>query len=488
LLDLVENRAIHAVICFDPDRLTRNLGHLLFLQETFKQFDVQLHYCAYTRSGGAEGELLDTVRGAVAVFERAKFMERSWRGKVKRAKEGLPMLGKAIPYGYRYIPANDRHAGCLEIEPTEAAVVKRIFAMRVQGYGVWRIVKLLSAERVPTKRHLGQGISEKTRPPGVWAPSTVHRMLHNTTYIGHLAWNKRAFYAPEQTNRRRPANPKRLKTSCKTNPQEQWITMVVPPIIDPATFEAVQHLMNDHKKTNPRRRKHEYLFLAGRLRCGACGHSLSGYYDGRKATRFYQCTSSRNDPQKRCYTRVKAEHVETFVWMVVHDTVLDEPDAFRRKLQDRLTTIAQSQAVTKQDLDTIEHGIERCRQRLRRFQDLYANEGLTLEEFKERRAEIDGEIASLKKFQAEMQAEIHRAERQHEDISAAVAFVNGVSNSVVSIQDLAEQRKVLELLGVRATYHNGEINIQMRLYLKDDPYEHLATSGLPSTLLLLGRG
>jgi uncharacterized cysteine cluster protein YcgN (CxxCxxCC family) len=264
--------------------------------------------------------------------------------------------------------------------------------------------------------------------------------------------------------------------------------MAVPPIIDPATFEAVQQLMNDYKKTNPGRRKHEYLFLAGRLRCAGCGHSMSGYYDGRKASRFYQCTSSRNDPQKRCYTRVKAEHVETFVWMVVHETVLDEPEAFRRKLQDRLTTVAQCQAVTKQGLDTIEHSIEKCRQRLRRFQDLYANECLTMEEFNERKAEIDREVASLKKFQVEMQGEIDRTQAQYEDIAAAMAFVKDVSDSVVSLQNLSEQRKVPELLGVQVRYHNGEINIQMQLYLKDNTHEHLATSGFSSTLSISGRG
>jgi site-specific DNA recombinase len=282
---LVRAQAVEGVICLDPDRLSRSLGHLFLLEEEAKKAGVALLYVNFKSDDTPEGRPMSVVKGAVAEYERAKILQRSWTGKTARASKGLTMVGGAIPYGYRYLPPNGQHQGLLEIEQGEAETVKRIFAWRLSGLGIMKIVRLLTAEGVPTRADLGGTISPKTRARGVWSPSVVHRMLRAPTYVGRMAWNKRKYIEPEEHKRRKPRNDKAPKTVSRLNPEGEWIKMACPAIIDQPTWDAVQALLDQGKTTSPRRRKYEYLFLGGRLRCGRCGNGMSGFFDGTTGRR-----------------------------------------------------------------------------------------------------------------------------------------------------------------------------------------------------------
>src|ERR687887_362364 len=88
------------------------------------------------------------MRGALAEYERAKTGERTMRGRIGRVKAGHPHGGHA-PLGYRYV--SEPHAGHWEIEPEEAALVRRIFALCLSGMSTRAIARQLTRERVPTR-------------------------------------------------------------------------------------------------------------------------------------------------------------------------------------------------------------------------------------------------------------------------------------------------------------------------------------------------
>ena len=88
LRDLVNTRAITAVIVYDPERLSRNLGHQLLLAEEFERADVNLLIVSHPLEQGPEGWLFFQMRGALAEYERAKILERLKRGLIGRAKAG----------------------------------------------------------------------------------------------------------------------------------------------------------------------------------------------------------------------------------------------------------------------------------------------------------------------------------------------------------------------------------------------------------------
>src|SRR5215208_1017159 len=70
-----------------------------------------------------------------------------------------------------------------EVEPEEAAVVRRIFEMCRDGKGVHRICRVLNAEGAPVPR------AQRDRPAG-WVPSSVGAVLRRDCYRGVLTWGK----------------------------------------------------------------------------------------------------------------------------------------------------------------------------------------------------------------------------------------------------------------------------------------------------------
>jgi site-specific DNA recombinase len=188
LRDLVNTQTIRAVIVYDPDRLSRNLGHQLLLAEEFERARVNLLIVSHPMEEGPEGWLFFQMRGALAEYERSKILERLKRGLVGRAKAGH-VSGGSVAFGYRYI--KEAHGGRWEIDEDEALVVRRIFRLSLDGVATRAIARLLTKERVPSKRdrHALVG-GHKTAGVGEWNPSTVHAMLTYEGYRGRIYYNK----------------------------------------------------------------------------------------------------------------------------------------------------------------------------------------------------------------------------------------------------------------------------------------------------------
>jgi site-specific DNA recombinase len=148
LRDLVNARAIMAAMVYDPDRLSRNLGHQLLLAEEFERANVKLPVVSHPLEQGPEGWLFFQMRGALAEYERAKILERLKRGLVGRAKASH-VSGGTVAFGYCYIKSD--HGGRWEIDTDEATVVRRIFQPSLAGMSTWGIARLLTQERVLSK-------------------------------------------------------------------------------------------------------------------------------------------------------------------------------------------------------------------------------------------------------------------------------------------------------------------------------------------------
>jgi site-specific DNA recombinase len=203
LRDLVNAHAISAVNVYDPDRLSRNLGHQLLLAEEFERADVKLLIVSHPMEQGPEGWLFFQMRGALAEYERAKIIERTKRGAVGRVQAGHPGGGNA-PLGYRYIA--EPHGGRWEVDEDEAALVRRIFALCLEGHPIRAIARILTEERVatPSDRHPERG-GRKSLPHGVWSHPTVRAILTYQGYTGEAAWGKRERLT-RTTTRARPVS------------------------------------------------------------------------------------------------------------------------------------------------------------------------------------------------------------------------------------------------------------------------------------------
>lgn len=266
------------VLCYDVDRLSRELADLLVLQREI-QTHGRMEFVLAAFDQSPIGQLFFSIRGAFAQFERCQFLERSMRGKRERARSGL-IVGGRIAYGYVY------DGGRIVADLERAKTIISVFEWYDAGASIRAITLRLRSLGVPTwggKR---------------WGHSSVRRILVNETYAG---------MAYHGTHKR---DGKRLTLR---NPIER-IAIPVPAIVPRELWDRVQRRL----AANPcnGRPSSRYL-LRGLLHCGACGRRMTG--NSRRGHTTYRCNgrdASRHQgaPCKLC---VNARRIDTTVWEAI---------------------------------------------------------------------------------------------------------------------------------------------------------------------------
>ena len=123
-----------------------------------------------------------------------------------KGKSGKHLTGTVI-YGYLWNEARDQWL----VDPEAAEVVKRIFAMTIEGYGPYQIASKLKEEKVliPSAylaQH-GEGVNKNKTFKDVygWGSSTICNILEKREYLGHTInfktrkhfKDKKSHYVPE---------------------------------------------------------------------------------------------------------------------------------------------------------------------------------------------------------------------------------------------------------------------------------------------------
>jgi site-specific DNA recombinase len=432
LRELVQAHAIAAVIVIDPDRLSRHLGHQLLLAEELEQAVVQLVIVSHPLEHGPEGWLFFQRRGALAEYERAKLLERTQRGRMGRAKAGHPW--GQVPFGYRAL--RELHGGHWEVDPEAAAIVRRMFALCLQGLPTREIARQLTLERVPTKldREPKRG-RRRALGPGCWSPPMVHHMLSYEGYMGRAYGGKRPSIG--QTRRR-------------TRPHDEWIALTIPAIIDEGTFHAAQHQLQRNRALARRHRTYAYLFGGGRFRCGRCGRGMTGF--PLRGVRSDRCNGRNQimDPEQRCRGSLQADRIESRIWAAV-ERVLQHPEMIAAEVAQQEDTAGERRSALLQEIEVIEAGLATCDREARRWAEAYAAEVISLSELQgyrwaigERRQQLQGRPAGL---HAEMEA-IGQTSGQLELLISYCAHVR----KRLQTFDEREKQLTLEALDIRVTW------------------------------------
>jgi DNA invertase Pin-like site-specific DNA recombinase len=105
----------------------------------------------------------------------------------RKAERGYVTGGTV--YGYDNVVVTDaqgrRSHVVRQVNPEQAAVVRRLFALTAEGRGHRLVAHQLNAEGAPAPRPRRPG------GPTGWAPSSVRAILHRTLYTGDLVWGQR---------------------------------------------------------------------------------------------------------------------------------------------------------------------------------------------------------------------------------------------------------------------------------------------------------
>ena len=210
-----------------------------------------------------------------------------------KGKSGKHLTGTVI-YGYLWNEARDQWL----VDPEAADVVKRIFAMTIDGYGPYQIASKLKSEKVliPSAylaQH-GEGVNKNKTFKDVygWGSSTICNILEKREYLGHtINFKTRKHFKDKKSH---------------YVPEDEWTIFenTHEAIIDQQTFDLVQKI-----RGNVRRYPDgwgETAPLTGLLYCADCGGKMYVHRtnNGKRISQ-YTCSQYTKVP---CGTLCKTQH------------------------------------------------------------------------------------------------------------------------------------------------------------------------------------
>ena len=269
-----------AVLINDVDRLARDVAHLGVIKRDLEKNNVRVIFRKLPSETSPVSNLMVNILGSFAEFERELIMDRTRRGRRYKVEHRKQYLGSNTAYGYRY-QRMDRisgRAGRLTVDRQEARVVRQVFGwVDAEGLSANRVARQLNEQRVPPRKS------------AVWGKSSVLKILHNEMYAGVWHYNKFQCCEPRQ-RRSKVAYRKRIKSSLRLRPREEWIPLELPErlrLVHRDRWQRVQIRLRQNIVFSPRNEKHQYL-LKGLVQCGGCGSRLVG--DPCHGRFYYRCS------------------------------------------------------------------------------------------------------------------------------------------------------------------------------------------------------
>jgi len=290
MIQAIEAGYISAVFVKDLSRLGRNyieVGKLT--EEFFPQHDVRL----VAVSDGVDSDEGDNE------FTPFRNIMNEWYAKdiskkrriVNKMKgnSGIPL--SPPPYGYMKNPDDPRF---WVIDPDAAEVVRRIYRLALDGYGLAEIASELEKNGIcnPTyywrSKGTNRGGSKSTLEPTKWGHTTVRKILGLQEYCGDII------------NFKSYSKSYKIKHRIETPKENRAIFLNVhEPVIDRATWEKVQGLVNGTRRKRPTVTQKPSVF-SGLLKCPECGGNLNFHFNqGNHDIKFFSC-QNHNSGLRKC--------------------------------------------------------------------------------------------------------------------------------------------------------------------------------------------
>ena len=257
----IEAKKVNMVITKDLSRLGRDYimtGH--YMERYFPERRVRYISLLDGIDTGVESSANDiTPFRAIMNDMYAKDISKKIKS-VKRDKQrkGQFIGGKPM-YGYKMHPTEKNK---IVIDEEVAPIVRRIFAMALDGMSCRKIATTLNEEGVPTPAtYCGWKVGKPGPYTGLWSSERISDMLQNETYIGNMVQGRQVKISYKSKK-------------CLKQDRANWIVVegTHEPLVDAETFRKVRMLVDSRKHT--RSRTYDFL-LKGLIFCHECGYPLA---------------------------------------------------------------------------------------------------------------------------------------------------------------------------------------------------------------------
>lgn len=350
MLKHIELGEVNRVLVYKLDRLSRSQRDTLTLIEDYFLKN-KVEFVSLTENLDTStpfGRAMIGILSAFAQLEREQIAERVRFGQEKKVRSGKWKGGMA-PYGFKIIDKN------LVIDEEESKIVKVVFKLS-RTLGFLTIAKKLTS------------LGYKTRKGGDWHVDTVRDIANNPVYAGYLTFSKTV------QEYKMPPREKKLFEGDHDR------------IIPRDEFWELQDILDKRRTFGGKRETSNYYF-SSILKCGRCGHSLSGHRGGNHE-KTYRCSGKKAG--KKCTSHIIKE--DNLV-----KTVLLNLDDLLKDIQGPTENNEVSSNVVKE----LENELNNVQKLLKKKKTMYENDIIDIDELVE---ETDSLREQEKKIQAELKS------------------------------------------------------------------------------------
>ena len=419
LLERIENGEVSTLIVKDMSRLGRDYLKVGFYTEVLF-VEKGVRFIAINNGIDSANQQDSDFTPFLNIINEwyAKDTSKKIRAVMKSKGEAGEHLCTNPPYGYMKDPENKKQ---WIVDEEAATVVKRIFALCLDGYGPSEIARILKTDKVliPTAYWQAQGKTVNhsvPENPYLWVSATVADILEKKDYLGHTVNFK--------TYRQSYKSKKKLY-----NPEEKQLVFenTHEAIIDADTWQRVQELRKN--KRRPTRTGKTNMF-SGIARCADCGEKLyyctSRNFEARQD--HFICSTSRLKGKEVCPTHfIRAVVLEQGVLAHMRMTiacVANHEEQFRKAMGAKQKAEAKRElAAKRRQLTQAERRIEELDRLFKRIYEDNTNGKLSDSRFQMLSGDYEQEQEELREKLLRLNDEINEQEEQAENIDRFIGKV-----------------------------------------------------------------
>ena len=285
LMEMVDDGKVGTIIVKDMSRLGRDYLKVgMYTEMIFPNADIR--FIAINNGVDSDNQTDNDMTPFINIFNEfyAKDTSRKIRAVFKAKGQSGKHLANHPPYGYAKDPEDKTH---WIVDETAADVVREIFHLCVQGYGVAQIAKELSARHIlnPSAYAKANGRNQPDNRTVSddywWQASTISLILSRQEYLGHTV-NFKTYRKSYKQKKQLHHDPSEWQIFENTHEA----------IIDQETYDIVQRIRDGKRRVTP---IGEPNMLSGILYCADCKRKM---YQSRARSRsrdldYFVCSSYR---------------------------------------------------------------------------------------------------------------------------------------------------------------------------------------------------
>ncbi len=370
---------------------------------------------------------------------------RLQRGRLESVKDGK-YVGNKPPYGYMRKKIIGQRGYSLEPHPDQANVVKLIFDLYVNGYGISKIVRKLNDLKIPTVKG------------GDWVVSSIRGILSNPIYTGRVRWNFRPQVKKIIDGEMTRERPRAKSWDIFDGLHEA--------IIDQDVFNIVQKILTENPSTPAPKNLGVKNPLAGLVVCGKCGRKMvrRPYRDEYPDTLMCATTSCNNVSSQLVIVENRIlQKLATWLHKYEIDIAIDEKEDMESDLIRK--TIVQLTG----EIETLEKQINKLHNLLE--QGIY-----TTETFLNRANILNDKINTVKLNKEQLETKLKEMSIKEKSKTEIIPAIKKVINGYLKIETQEEKNKVLKEVLEKAVYTK---DVSGRWHAKPDDFELILYPKLP---------